>query len=344
MSSRDTNFDQAPSRFKGKVITDEMAGNITRVEELAYILKISEVMTSNVKTLFPSNSMQDVLECMRENRISGVPIVDEEKHTLIGMVSTEDLIKCLANQDVNANLQKYMTTKLVTVNDFDHLTEALKLFAKTSLGRLPVLDEHGSLVGILTKGDVTYGLLRALQHDYLEEEVRRYRASHLFEDIESDRSSLILRYTIERYDFTHGGAASSKIKRALLRLGANPQLARRVGIAIYEAEMNLIIHTSNGGSIHVEIEPQQISVFVWDDGPGIEDVNLAMQPGYSTATEEIRELGFGAGMGLTNISRCADEMSLQSELEKGTHLSMKFFLKGEDIVGEGYTGIKGDEK
>ena len=287
-------------------------------------------------------TMQDVLESMRENRISGVPIVDEEKRTLIGMVSTEDLIKCLANQDINANLQKYMSTDLVTVNAFDHLTEALKLFAKTSLGRLPVLDEQGGLAGILTKGDVTYGLLRALEHDYQEEEVRRYRASHLFEDIESDRSSLILRYTIERYNFTNGGAASSKIKRALLRLGANHQLARRVGIAVYEAEMNLIIHTTNGGSIHVEIEPQQISAFVWDDGPGIEDVNLAMQPGYSTATEEIRELGFGAGMGLTNISHCADEMSLQSEMEKGTHLSMKFFLKGKDIVGEGYTGNKGD--
>ena len=344
MDIRNTNFDKVPARFKGKIITDEMAGNITRVEELAYILKISEVMTKEIITLYPSNSMQDVVDCMRENRISGIPIIDHENHTLIGMVSTEDLIKCLANQDIKANLQKYMTTDLVTVNAFDYLTEALKLFAKTGLGRLPVLDSQGSLAGIITKGDVTYGLLRALQHDYQEEEVRRYRASHLFEDIESERSSLILRYSIAHYDFTQGGSASSKIKRALLRLGANAQLARRVGIAIYEAEMNLIIHTNNGGSIHVEIEPHQISVFVWDDGPGIEDVNQAMQPGYSTATEEIRELGFGAGMGLTNISRCADEMDLQSEFGKGTHLNMKFFLIGEDVVGEGYTGKKGEGK
>ena len=342
MNKRDTNFEKAPPRFKGKVITDELAGDITRVEELAYILKISEVMTSDVITLDPSHSMKDVLECMREHRFSGVPIVDKDKHTLIGMISTEDLIKCLADQDIDANLEKYMSTNLITVNSFDHLTEALKLFARTRLGRLPVLDKEGKLTGILTKGDVTYGLLRALQHEYQEEEVRRYRASHLFEDIESDRSSLILRYTIEHFDFNHGGSASSAIKRALLRLGANQQLARRVGIAVYEAEMNLIIHTSNGGTIHIEIEPKQISVFVWDDGPGIEDVKLAMQPGYSTATEEIRELGFGAGMGLTNISRCADEMNLQSELGKGTHLSMKFFLKEEDAVGEGYTGKKGD--
>ncbi|MCJ7518605.1 MAG: CBS domain-containing protein [Anaerolineaceae bacterium] len=338
---RDSQFDNTPPRFKGKVITDELAGSITRVEELAYILKISEVMTREVKTLRPQDTMRNVMDVMREYRISGVPIVDEAKN-LIGLVSTEDLIKCLANQDIDKCVKDYMTTDLVTVNSFDHLTEGLKLFAKTKLGRLPVLGVKGELVGILTKGDVTYGILRALEHDYQEEEVRKYRASHLFEDIESTRTSLILRYEIKRYDFTNGGAASSNIKRALVRLGANPQLARRVGIAIYEAEMNLIIHTTNGGSIHVEIEPNQIAAFIWDDGPGIKDINLAMQPGYSTATEEIRELGFGAGMGLSNISRCVDQMELKSDFGKGTHLTLKFLLKGEDIMGEGHLNKKED--
>ena len=331
----DSQFDSTSPRFKGKVITDELAGSITRVEELAYILKISDVMTHEVKTLRPQDTMRNVMDALREYRISGVPIVDEAKN-LIGLVSTEDLIKCLANQDIDKCVQEYMTTDLVTVNSFDHLTEALKLFAKTKLGRLPVLGVKGDLAGILTKGDVSYGILRALEHEYQEEEVRKYRASHLFEDIESARTSLILRYEIQRFDFTHGGAASSNIKRALVRLGANPQLARRVGIAIYEAEMNLIIHTTNGGSIHVEIEPQLISAFIWDNGPGIKDVKLAMKPGYSTATEEIRELGFGAGMGLSNISRCVDEMELKSDFGKGTHLTLKFLLKGEDIMGEGH--------
>lgn len=338
---RDTNFANTPPRFRGKVITDEMAGNITRVEELAYILKISEVMTSDVKTVTPQNTMRDVMESLKENRISGIPVVDATKN-IIGLVSTEDLIKCLANQDIDKPVCEYMTNLLVTVNSFDHLTEALKIFAKTGLGRLPVLGEHGELVGILTKGDVTYGLLRALESDYQEEEVRKYRASHLFEDILSDRTSLVLRYDIEHFDFTHGGAASSKIKRALLRLGANQQLARRVGIAVYEAEMNLIIHTLKGGSIHVELEPDQIAVYVWDSGPGIADVEQAKQPGYSTATEEIRELGFGAGMGLYNISRCVDEMDLQSEIGKGTHLTMKFILKGEDIMGDSLMNKKGE--
>jgi CBS domain-containing protein/anti-sigma regulatory factor (Ser/Thr protein kinase) len=330
----DLDSNPSVSRFKGKTITDQFAGQISRVEELAYILKIHEVMTSQLVTVPPQAKMQEALDLMREKRISGIPIVENDH--LIGIVSTEDLIRCLIKKELEAPVSSYMTSNLFTVNSFDYLTEALKIFTHTGRGRLPVLDENKKLVGIITKGDVTQGLLRALEQDYHEEEVRRYRASHLFEDIESDRTSLVLRYQIKHYDFTSGGAASSQIKRALLRLGANAQLARRVGIAVYEAEMNLIIHATNGGSIHAEIEPKEIGVYVWDDGPGIEDVEQALKPGYSTATQEIRDLGFGAGMGLVNISRCADEMKLTSEMGKGTHLTLKFKLKDEDTVGEGY--------
>lgn len=331
---RDLNFSDQPPRFKGKVITDQLAGSITRVEELAYIIRIEEVMTKTLITIPPDASMQVVADVMREKHISGVLITKNED--LVGLVSTEDLIKCLINGELSSSVSKYMSTELITLNSFDFLIEALKTFTRTGLGRLPVLDENKKLIGIITKGDITYGFLKALEHDYHEEEVRRYRASHLFEDIESDRTSLILRYVIKHYDFLHGGAASSNIKKALLRLGANPQLARRVGIAVYESEMNLIIHTHHGGSIHVEIEPHQISIYAWDDGPGIADTAEAIKPGYSTASEEIRELGFGAGMGLYNISRCVDEMKLESELGKGTQLTMKVFLKEDESVGEGY--------
>ena len=331
---RDLNFSDQPPRFKGKVITDQLAGSITRVEELAYIIRIEEVMTKQLITISPDAPMSEVVNILREKRISGVIVAENEE--LVGLISTEDLIKCLINGELQVPVRNYMATDLITLNSFDYLTEALKTFARTGLGRLPVLDENKKLVGIITKGDITYGFLKALEHDYHEEEVRRYRASHLFEDIESDRSSLILRYTINHYDFMHGGAASSNIKKALLRLGSNPQLARRIGIAVYEAEMNLIIHADHGGSIHVEIEPHQISIYAWDDGPGIADVEEAMKPGFSTASEEIRELGFGAGMGLFNISRCVDEMKLESELGKGTQLSMKIFLKDNETVGEGY--------
>jgi CBS domain-containing protein/anti-sigma regulatory factor (Ser/Thr protein kinase) len=340
---------------------DSGAGFITRVEELAYDLKVEEVMTRDIKVVTPSVLMKDVLELFREARISGAPVI--KNSDLIGIISIEDLVRALRDSgrsELKASVADYMSPGVITVNSFDSIVEALKLFTKTKVGRLAVIDRDGQLAGMITKGDITRGLLSALQRDYQEEEVRRYRASHLFEDIVSDRTSLILRYTIKQGDFINGGAASSNIKRALLRLGANPQIARRCGIAIYEAEMNLIIHTTNGGEIRVEIEPHQIRMHTVDDGPGIEDVNLAMQPGYSTATAAVRELGFGAGMGLQNIKRFVDDMHLEStpahsrlvmkpkpgsqewELTRepapgqGTRLTMKIFLTPEETLKEKY--------
>lgn len=321
------------SLFHGKLVSEQEAEHITRVEELSYELKIDEVMTRNPHTVTPETPMSAVLEMFRQERISGAPVISGEQ--LVGLISIEDLLKCLQKTDLKAETKKYMSTKLLTIRNSDPTIEALKLFVNSRFGRLPVLNDEGKLVGIITKGDITSGILKALQHDYQEEEVRRYRASHLFEDIVSDRSSLILRYTIKQGDFMRGGAASSAIKRALIRLGANPQIARRTGIAVYEAEMNLIIHTTNGGIIRVEIEPKQISITISDDGPGIEDVSLAMRPGYSTATDTVRELGFGAGMGLVNIQRCVDSMRLESVYGRGTNLRLKIYLQDQETVGEG---------
>jgi len=326
------------SETKKKPMTDQDAENITRTEELAYELKVEEVMTKDPKGIAPSATMQEALEIFREERISGAPVVVDGK--LAGLISMEDLIRCLRNNDLKAAVADYMTTHPQSIRNTDPVVEALKQFAATRFGRFPVLNEQGDLVGIITKGDLTRGILAALQHDYHEEEVRRYRASHLFEDIESDRTSLILRYNIKKGDFVRGGAASSKIKRALLRLGATPLIARRTGIAVYEAEMNLIIHTTNGGVIRVEIEPHQIAINVYDDGPGIEDVDLAMRPGYSTADDDVRELGFGAGMGLVNIQRCVDSMRLESITGKGTNLKMKIFLPNQEAMGEGFSQDK----
>lgn len=320
------------SLFQGKLVSDTKAEDITRVEELAYELKVEEVMTANPATVTPETRMSDVLVLFRQTRISGAPVLDNGH--LVGLVSIEDLLRCLQKSDLESETRHYMSTKLLTIKQDEPVIEALKLFVNSHYGRLPVVDIDNNLIGILTKGDITSGILKAMQHDYQEEEVRRYRASHLFEDIESDRSSLILRYSIKQGDFTHGGAASSAIKRALLRLGATPQIARRVGIAVYEAEMNLIIHTTHGGLIRVEIEPKQISINITDDGPGIQDIALAMKPGYSTASDTVRELGFGAGMGLVNIQRCVDSMRLESVFGQGTILRLKIFLSQEDSVGD----------
>ncbi len=317
---------------KGIVITDEIADNISKVEELAYELKINQVMTSKILIIQPETSMEEVSELFRAKRISGAPVVKDEE--LVGVLSIEDLIRCLREYDLQSPVSKYMSRNVISVKEFDPVIEALKTFVHSNIGRLPVLDIDNKLVGIITKGDVTRGLLKKLTNEFQQEEIRVYRASHLFEDIISTRTSLVLRYNIKPRDFVHGGAASSYIKRALMRLGASPQIARRCGIAIYEAEINLIIHSKNGGIIRVEIEPHQITMEAIDDGPGIKDIELAMKPGFSTASEQVREMGFGAGMGLVNISRCVDQIKLEFTLEKGTRLKMKLFLKDQDSFGE----------
>jgi CBS domain-containing protein/anti-sigma regulatory factor (Ser/Thr protein kinase) len=311
-----------------RAISDKAAGVITRIEELSYDLKVSEVMTRTLKVVSPEISMAELVEMLREARISGAPVVTEGR--LVGVISIEDAIRALRQNDLNAPVSHYMAAQeLITARAADPVVEALKTFGKRNVGRLPVLDEAGCLVGILTKGDITDGVLQALQQDYQAEEVRRYRASHLFDDLVSDRTSLILRYNIQARDFTRGGQASSNIKHALLRLGASTQVARRCGIAVYEAEINLIIHTTEGGTIRVEIEPHSIRVRVDDLGPGIPDVDLARRPGYSTATDEVREMGFGAGMGLVNIERCVDQMHLESTVGVGTRLTMRIDLSEE---------------
>ena len=320
--------DQEPRR----VMTDADAHNISRVEELSYELKISDVMTRNILTVTPDMQIVEVVDLFRRARISGAPVVSDGQ--LIGIISLEDLIRAIERGNGHARARSYMSTDVTTVHSYDSVVTALEAFGRLRLGRFPVVDETGRLVGILTKGDITSGTLKALQRDYQAEEVRRYRASHLFEDIVSDRTSLILRYHIEQGDFTHGGQASSFIKRALLRLGANAQLARRCGIAIYEAEMNLIIHTTHGGVIWIEIEPSQIAMATIDDGPGIADVSLARKAGWSTATAEVREMGFGAGMGLKNIERCVDEMTIESKIGEGTRLDMKIFMLPEESFRE----------
>lgn len=315
----------------GRPITDHDAHDISRVEELSYDLKIREVMTVDVKTAIPEMQLSKVLDILRINRISGLPVVENDR--LVGILSLEDIVRALQKNDLSASTSQYMTREVVTVASYDSIVKALRTFTEKSLGRLPVVDEHNKLVGMITKGDITRGILVALQKDYKEEEVRRYRASHLFEDIISERTTLVLRYTIKAGDFTQGGKASSYIKRALLRLGADPQITRRCSIAVYEAEMNLIIHTTNGGILKLEVEPHRITMSTTDDGPGIPDTEKVFQPGYSTATEQVREMGFGAGMGLVNMKRCVDAIALDSTVGKGTKLVMRILIPNQTFGG-----------
>lgn len=134
-------------------------------------------------------------------------------------------------------------------------------------------------------------------------------------------------FDVDGENFTSAGEASVQIKRKLRHLGIDAEIIRRVSIAMYEGEINMVIH-ADGGSADVYVTHEEITIVLSDHGPGINDISLAMQEGYSTAPENVRSLGFGAGMGLPNMKRYTDDMQIETEAGKGTTVTMKVLMKG----------------
>lgn len=130
-----------------------------------------------------------------------------------------------------------------------------------------------------------------------------------------------LHFEVNGDDFTRAGETSSKVKQTLNRLGFKPEVVRKVAIAMYEGEINMVIH-ADGGVIDVEISPEKIVIVMKDVGPGIPDVDMAMREGFSTADHSVRELGFGAGMGLPNMKKYSDDMTIDTEVGKGTTVTL----------------------
>ena len=136
---------------------------------------------------------------------------------------------------------------------------------------------------------------------------------------------IVLNYTVDGGDLTQAGEASSKMKMSLRRLGLPPEAIRRASICMYEGEINMVIH-ANGGTVRVEVGLDEIVITLADEGPGIPDVERAMEEGYTTAGDVARDLGFGAGMGLPNMKRYSDEMTVESTVGVGTTVRMKICI------------------
>ena len=132
---------------------------------------------------------------------------------------------------------------------------------------------------------------------------------------------LTLHYDVPGDDFSRAGEASSSIKKTLKQLGFPPAVIRKVAISLYEGEINMVIH-AGGGEIDVEVFPEKIELVLVDKGPGIPDIDLAMQEGFSTATDDVRDLGFGAGMGLPNMQEYTDDLQIESLVGQGTTVKL----------------------
>lgn len=305
---------------------------ITKVQELIYTTRVESVMASNVIAIDPSFTMSQVKDLMRDKHISGAPVVKEKQ--VIGIVTISDVIRSMEEGKLNFLVTDLMTSDVRTVSKDAMVTDVVNNLGRQGFSRLPVVDQDGTLVGIVTTGTLIRSLLMQMDKSFQKNEAEKlytYRASHIFQDISSDDTSLLLRYFVNERDFDNAGKASSLIKRSLQRLMLLPQIVRRVGVAVYEAEMNLVIHTDIGGEITVEVRKDRVNISTVDHGPGIADLKQVLQPGFSTAPEWIRDMGFGAGMGLANIRRVSDVMKLTSSPGQGTRLEIVFNFRNDSL-------------
>lgn len=282
----------------------------TAVLELIYRLKVKDVMTSRIHTTERTATMRQVRNTLKDNSITGMPVVENKR--ILGIVSMEDVLQALDTGSIDAAVERHMSKKLIVLEEDMPVFFAISYFGRYSYRRFPVINAQNELVGIVTSRDITTKLLIEANNE-IERLERETGAPP-----EQYSGQIERWFKVYRYDFENAGYASTEIKKMLKARSIDSRTARRIAISAYELEMNLVVH-SNGGSIHFLMDDYQVLVQSDDAGPGIEDVNAALTEGFTTATEWIRSLGFGAGMGLPNVQRVSDEFCLTSEPSRGTH-------------------------
>lgn len=283
------------------------------VLELLYRLKVRDAMSGSVVTGSADMTLREIQLLMKKHAITGVPIVEQGR--LLGLVSIGDIIQALDEGTINQLVRERMNTSVVSLDEDMPLSFAVTYFERYNYGRFPVLGPGGSLVGIITASDIVRRLLVAMNEEISKLEKR---ISTQNQDNAPDVPTVMeMSFAIAPLDFAKAGLASTKFKKALTERGCPPELARRAAIISYELELNQVIH-SVGGVMRLKMMDSIIEITAQDEGPGIPDLEKAMQEGYSTANEWIRSLGFGAGMGLPNAKRVADRFTITSKVGKGT--------------------------
>lgn len=290
------------------------------VLELIYRLKIKDVMSTNVITATKETTLREIQQIMRREKITGLPIVMGKR--LIGLVSMDDIIQALDKGYIEDKASDHMSRNLIILEDDMPISFAINYFDRYRYHRFPVLNKHKELVGMITNRDITATLLIEINRvvEELEKRNRKVEGTIL--------SHEMLTYYIMKNDFENAGHASTEIKKRLKSAQVAPQTIRRAAIASYELEMNLVVH-SEGGQLTAEYDADSLTITARDTGPGIENVDEALEAGYSTASEWIRSLGFGAGMGLPNVQSVADAFEITSSKE-GTVVTATINLRAKE--------------
>jgi CBS domain-containing protein/anti-sigma regulatory factor (Ser/Thr protein kinase) len=296
---------------------------VSFAQVLVYELRVRDAMTSLAFTATAADSLRAIQHLMKAHRISGVPILTDG--SLVGLVSIEDIINALDKGHISESAERWMSRKIVTLRDHFSLVRAVAEFDRHGFGRFPVLDSNGQLVGIITRGDITTCLMHHLERR-AEEAIAKEAIQTAIRADDEKAQRVVINADVKTGDFDSAGKLSQRMREVLRVRGIDPDARRRAAIIAFEAETNIIIH-SLGGRITASIDPFKVCIEAVDTGPGIENVDLAMQEGWSTAGPLARELGFGAGMGLPNIKRCADKLAIQSEPGSGTRLHAEVLLQ-----------------
>lgn len=317
--------------------------------ELLYSLKVRDVMTTKLICGKRSTTLRQLRDTMRDNDITGVPIMERDR--IVGMVSMEDILRAMEEGRLDCTAEECMTRSVISLADDMPVNFAISYLEKHGFGRFPVLNRDGDLVGILTSRDILTHLLVALNRELerIEAKDREARAGSTAATANqstaapaganaatgaapegatpgtitqsTERTRI---FTTRKFDFERAGRASTEIKRILTERGVDPRTARRVAVASYELEMNQVVH-SVGGTLRFSLLDDGVEILAVDRGPGIPDIEAALTEGWSTATEWIRSLGFGAGMGLTNTRRVSDEFEISSNPD-GTSVRVRINL------------------
>ena len=310
------------------------------VIELLFKLKVKDVMSTNIFTANPQTTMRDIQNSMKMHYITGLPITEGD--TLVGIVSMDDIINAFDKNTIDEACESHMTRNLIVLQENMPLSLAVSYFNKYKFGRFPVLNKKNKLTGIVTTTDVIAALLVAMNKEVerleieaqqaqealqIEDEKQRKKRSKILEKAKNLEAfpNRLIEFKTEPFNFETAGKASTEIKKILRSMAVDKALARRIGIASYELEINQVIH-SKGGMMRYYISPENIVIEAIDRGPGIPDVDAALTEGFSTASEQVRTFGFGAGMGLPNTKRVSDHFHISSKPGKNTKVRVQFNL------------------
>lgn len=293
---------------------------LTIVNELIYEIKVKEAMSSKVTFFKEDATFREIQLKLKEKKISGVPILDDEKN-IIGIVSIDDVITSFDEGYVDNKITDYMSREVITIPQNFSVVSAIHKLERFGVGRLPVTESSHSkkIVGIITLSDILNRLLVVVQSIAEKVEDKEIKNTQISHDLIKSVEKKPLRFEVKGDDFDNAGRVASITKKYFQNLGISKDIIRRIAIVCYEAEMNICLH-SLGGSMTIEVDNNNAVIYAHDKGPGIPDIKLALKQGFTTASEKIRALGFGAGMGLPNIKRYADKLEIKSSLKTGTEL------------------------